>query len=420
MLEKAFSAIDLFGVPIELNFAKANKARSAFGGFFSLLFIALLIWCSYNSAYELITREKPQVVDGTYFAQDRRPVEITSRNFPLVFAVIIPGGIVDTTFCIYQVVYYADQEVPEFHDMEKCTPDHFDDELPQLTEGTELSDFYCFPRYAESRLTSSAFMVYLACPPQDGFEEFLARMPIATTIYPKYGLTLQEYDSPVQRYSEIDESPLKAGTMSYMLSKINHMNITTDDGWVTSEERTDEYIELSAPTLKEFEAEVTQIFYTFELTEQESYHLRTYRKLQDFLGEVGGVIGLLFPIFYVLVTPYARMKYSEAFVNEMFDIQFKKAHKQTMTKSSSNRLKRSTSGSLNRMNHARSNKSVSNIELKRLDNMQKLDTSSPHENQILHTEEGLLTEDKSKVVSSLTQRESESPNKPLNRDNDET
>lgn len=340
MLEKIFSAIDIFGIPILLNFYKSKKAKSGFGGFCSLLFIGFIAWSIYNSGYELFAREKPQIIDGTTYSEIPRPMDISSKSLPLAFAVEINEQYIDKKFCHY--FYYVGDDKTNTRELETCTSKHFVIKNDLIEDTYNLADYKCFPIDPEFTATST-FTVRAICPNQQGIEDFFAQQLEATVIYPINGLTMSNYDNPVKLYFDADYLPLVADTDVYSTWSLSHLSILTDDGWITSDEKVNQYIQVQSVQDRNYRDVIAPgVEYLFTITQQEVYYVRSYKRIQNVLAEVGGMANAVFAAFLIMITPYARIKFSEAFVNELFEINRKKGNKKKATNNVSRLKKEAT------------------------------------------------------------------------------
>lgn len=332
MLETILSQIDIFGIPIVLNLSRARKVKSAFGGFWSLVFIAFVIWNLYINGYELFAKENPLFNQGLV-NNYRRPMEFSMKTLPIAFYIENYGEDVNDTpkmACEYKAVNYINaQDVGNLdlaidYDLENCTREH----LPGLEDSisdSELSNWKCLPKESQSD-PAQVLMVFIGCP---NYSDYAAQQPGSVLFFPKYGFNLQNFHRPVQRYFNKYQTLAESATIMVTL-ELNHVNLTTDDGWITKNENRDNYIKVTPESTQVFppdEDNFAGIVYMFRSEREEYVYSRSYIKIQTILAQVGGISSTAFAVLFLCITPYAKLKFGEAFVNELFEVQKKTGRK---------------------------------------------------------------------------------------------
>ena len=339
--------IDFFGKAPEFYLKGKPKQVSWFGRIFTYIFIILyiVIFC-----YKLIRMY--QRVDITFYDSysntDEVPeIKVTQDNFSLVFAVFDENGkpFIDESI-YYPEAYFNDEERQDIK-IEICDPNKMNNKYKQYLKDYDLNSFYCltginstFKPYMNSLIVE----IYPCkndtendnqCESKETIDESLSEH-IFMVYFEDIILTPLNYDEPIKERINYLSSDIYKVVGQYLYTELQLVKIETSTNIIgfefLTEARLEEFIkfdkELSYTypgyNLDEEENDWPACVFEIQLNDKILLEKRQYIKLIDVLGEIGGLMEMIYSFFSLICSLIVDILYERKIINNLFSFNIDK------------------------------------------------------------------------------------------------
>ena len=359
--KKRFSFIynvDLFGKEPEFYYKGRSKRVSWIGRFFTFAYFVIYVIIFLYKFIKMIQKEDISFYETYAYSGDIPSIDITNKNFYGGFAL---GQIpfIDETIYYPKVEYLKGKRVngifnwesKEIIEVEVCKLENFDSRYRELFKDKPLNNLYCLKDpnvtldgYTHSEVYSYFYVTLHKCnittkygiPCQNStvIDKYLERNVFQFFIQ-DIELTPQNYFSPIQTGQRIIVGPafknLYQQVYTYMqiiivetdqdflglnaFSKIKTEKfLKYDESWITSSPNTNRTYDEGYPLL-----EINVQLSNAVLTQR-----RTFVKLLDIFGEIGGTMEFIYTVFNIISSFLTEFLYRASLIHNLFSFDIEK------------------------------------------------------------------------------------------------
>ena len=337
--------IDFFGKLPEFYIKRKTKQVTIIGRIFTIIFIALYIIIFCYKIYRMSQRVDITFYDS-YSNSDEVPnIKITESNFSLIFAVYDDYGepFIDETI-YYPKVYISDEEIEDVI-FERCDLDKLGEKYKEFEGDAEIDNYYCL---SEIDFTLKPFINSLRveifpcknttennnhCETKEVIEESLNNN-IFVIYFQDLMLTPLNYKSPVKERFNSLNTQIYNEMGQYLLTEMQLVRIETSTNIIGFDFLTNPKIE----EFMKFDREQVIPYPGFHIGEQSTFPIsifevllndkillekRQYIQLIDVLGEIGGLMEIIYSFFGVICSIIADFLYEKDITNNLFSFDIK-------------------------------------------------------------------------------------------------
>ena len=342
-----WKTIDFFGKVPEFYLKGKPKLVSWFGRIFTYIFIILyiIIFC-----YKLIRMY--QRVDITFYDSysntDEIPeIRLTKDNFSVVFAVFDRNGNPYINERIYYPVAYFNGEERQNINIEICDPNKINNKYKQYLKDYNINHFYCltdidytFKPYINSLIVE----IYPCKNDADNTNQCDSKTNIDESLddhvfmvyFEDIILTPLNYDEPIKERINYLSTDIYKNLGQYLYTELQLVKIETSTNIIgfefLSEPRVEEFIKFdkelsySYPgyNLDDEENDSPVNVFEIQLNDKILLEKRQYIKLIDVLGEIGGLMEMIYSLFSLICTLVIDKLYERKITNNLFSFNIEK------------------------------------------------------------------------------------------------
>ena len=391
---ECFYEFDLFGKSPEFYYKRRAKKVSITGRIFTIIYSLIYSAFFVYKLIRMLKRVNVTFYDTFAYIGEIPSINITNENFYGGFAI---GNIpfIDETIYYPKAKFYSGQKVgnqwswsSKEIELEKCKLEKFGSKYKELFKDKQLNNLYCL---SEVNMTLKGYSTYdefsyfyltfykcngttkdgIPCQPSSEIDKYLYSN-IVQFYMQDIELTPQIYSSPVQIREKHITGPiykhLYQKIYAYMqivitetdndvigfegLSNIKtEKNIKYDESWI-----------ISAPNNGQTYDDGYPIFeITVQLAEKVLTQKRSYTKLFEVLGDVGGLMEFFFTFFNIIASSLADTLYNISLINNLFTFYLEKKIILIKNKNNKNRFSLKERASIYKPKIRPSNLSPKNI-----------------------------------------------------------
>ena len=352
--------IDMFGKEPELYFERKSKKSTFIGKIFSIIFV--IIYFAFF-IYKLIRMLKK--IDITFydtFTYEETPpsIKITKENFyggfaledPMTYDVFIDEGIYIPKAYFKRAERQGetyDWQVKEL-ELEPCKLEKFGSIYQQTFQTKDMKNYYCFKEMdfiLEGHFTYDMYSLFYIqffpcvntstkqdCKPLEVIDYYLKNTFVSFEIQ-DIELTPNNYKTPIRPraadiYTTVGKKLFKEIHVFYQL-----VNIETDMDWIGFDEfenyKSEKYLKYDKMSIMNnlieeniYETGDSFCDITIKLSENVLTERRIYTKLITVLGDVGGLMEVIFALFKIISSFSIDILYEISLVNNLFNFDINK------------------------------------------------------------------------------------------------
>jgi len=346
---------DMYGRKLKLYYNGKSRKTSCIGTIFTLLYMSIFLAFVIYKLKRVMNK-----VDGTYydtFAYTENPpsIKLTNENFYGGFGLEDPetyDAFVDET--IYFVkAYYKKAErngnnwnwsVKEL-EVERCNLEKFGSQYREIFKKKPLNNLYCFKEINETLIGYFSYDIYSLffisffpcvnttennnkCKPIEVIDYYL-RDSFVSFEMQDIELTPQIYNSPALQRDKDFYTKIGKKLFQEMHAYFQIVNIETETDFIGFNNfysfKSEKYLKFdSTSVLSNYvERDIYQTGDSFcdvslKLSDKVLTQRRTYTKLLEILGNIGGLMEVLFSFFRIISSFPTKILYEESLVNSLF------------------------------------------------------------------------------------------------------
>ena len=357
---KFMQGIDLFGKEAELYYKGKSKRTSCPGIFFTIFYVSMYIAFFIYKVVRMLKKDDVTFYDTYAFTGEPPNIKLTKDKFYGGFALGNPLTLqtfVDDS--IYYVEAYYRKGIKEGStwnwetiplQLETCKLDKFGEEYRDIFKNKSVEQLYCvttLDQVLQGHITYDAYSYYYMrffpcingkrnknnCKPLSIVQKYLTKT-FVTFKMQDINLTPQIYDSPISLRDKEVSVNVGNNLFQDVHSFFQIVNIETDEDIVglegLSQIKKEKYIKYDQSVILSslkgdiFETGDAICDVTIALSEQELTQKRTYPKLIEVLGDVGGLMEVFFSLFKIISSFLTDTLYETSLVNNLFSFDLDK------------------------------------------------------------------------------------------------
>ena len=357
---KLWKDIDMFGKEPELYYKGNTKKTSWIGRILSILFFVIYFAFFVYKFIRMMKKIDVTFYDTFSYAPKPPAVRITKENFFGGFALENPityDPFIDESIYIPKAYFKrAERKGDDFEwqvielELERCKLESFGSKYQEIFEKKALNDLYCFKEMnytLEGHFNYdlySFFYIQLfpcvnkteeqTCKPLEEIDYYL-RNTFITVNMQDIELTPKSYNSPVRPRGADIYTTVGKKLFREIHAFFQVVNIETDMDFIGFDEfenikseiylKYDEMVVMSNIIETDiYETGESFCDFTIKLSENVRTERRTYTKLITILGDVGGLMEVIFTLFRVISSFSVDILYEISLVNNLFNFDLKK------------------------------------------------------------------------------------------------
>ena len=346
--------IDFYGKSPDLYYKGSSKKKTYIGRIMTIIYIVIYIVFLAYKLNRMVNRVDISFFDVYSNTNEIASFDVTNENFYILFAIFntsTDDPIIDETI-YYPVATFNNEEEKEIKEeliVERCTMDHIPNVYKKFYEEYDLENYYCVRDVNRTLIPYyNSFYVKLFpcknstennnhCKPKEIIDETIKGNYFSFEI-PDIILTPEQFKNPVDYINNYFDVYLYKGYGQYLYTQIESVSIETDNNIIGfdffSNIKIDSLIKfddlwfLPKPGYDSDEEENEESICEFEvqLTDRILIEKRSYSKLIDILGEVGGFMEIIDSIFNLICSVLVDILYDISIVDNLFSFDIKNKH----------------------------------------------------------------------------------------------
>ena len=359
-IRKFIKECDLFGKEPDLYFKGKPKKTYWIGRFFTIFFLLLYFSFFIYKIIRLLRKTDITFYDTFTYASEPPKVKITNENFYGGFALENPETydvFIDESIYIPKASFRkAERKGDIFQwdimnlELEPCKIEKFGSSYQEKFKTKTLNNLYCFKNmdfilegHFSYDLYSSFYIQFFPCvntteskkcKPLDEIDFYLKNTFVSFQMQ-DIELTPKNYSYPVRARDADIYSIVGKKIFQEIHAYFQIVNIETDLNFIGFDEfeniKTDTYLkydkmEIMSNIIENNIYETGQSFcdFTIKLSENIRVERRTYTKLITILGDVGGLMEVIFNFFRIISSLSIDILYEISLVNNIFNFNINK------------------------------------------------------------------------------------------------
>ena len=354
--------IDLFGKDIDIYYKGKSQRTSCLGRIFTILYISTYIAFFIYKILRMMNKSDVTFYDTYAFNGEAPSFQLNHEKFYAGFSILDPLTLrpyVDPSIYGVQVIYYKGKKNAtgwdwKYYDLplEICNISKFGSNYQNIFKDKSVNNFMClsnFEQKLEGHLTYDVYSYYtvkffpcfnssknnMTCKSPKEIYEKLSKFGV-TFMMQDIGLTPYNYHQPIEYRAKELTASIGANLFQDIRAFLQVINIKTDEDILGFEAlnsvKREKYIKYDeAQILSRLKASnnfpysnESLIELTLALSEQELTQIRTYPKLIEVLGDVGGLMEVFFSLFKIIISFLTDVLYKKSLVNHLFSFDLDK------------------------------------------------------------------------------------------------
>ena len=353
--------IDLFGKDPELYYKGRNKKSTLVGRIFTILYVIIYLAFFAYKLYRMLIKVDVTFYQTTAYTGEVPSIHLTNEIFYGGFA--LSNGqtlqpFIDETIYSIDLQFRTGQRIANVWnwkvqriELEICNLDKFNPKYYDLFKDKPLGNMYC-PKEMDVLLQGhTTYDVYSYfyvgfypcvntttkqnCKPSEEIDRYLKNTYVSFKMQ-DIELTPQIYSTPIQLRGKEVNSPASKNLFQNINAYFQIVELETDNDVVGFEGlsiiKKEKYLKYDGPIVlsrlidnySEYKPGQALCDVTVQLTEQVLTIKRTYTKLIEVLGDVGGLMEVIFMIFKLIATLITDLLYEKSMVNNLFEFDLDK------------------------------------------------------------------------------------------------
>ena len=353
---KILDDIDLFGKEPELYFKGNSKRTSWVGKIFTIIYATIYLAFFLYKLIRMIKNVDVDFYQTTTFTGETPSIHLTNEIFYGGFALGNPSTLqtfIDESIYYVEAVFMMGHKegndwvfIPKSLEVEPCKLEKFGEKYREIFKNKNLENLYCLKEMDVTLEGHTTYDVYSyfqitfypcvnttennnKCKPIEKIREALD-IAMVTVKIQDIELTPENYNSPTQVRGKELSSPVYKNLYQNIAAYFHIVHIETDIDFIGFELfkniQTQTYFKYDGtfilPSINEkdiynnFHEPLCHI--SIQLTEQILTLKRTNTKLVEVLGDVGGVMEVIFSIFRIFTSFLTDSLYEQSLVNHLF------------------------------------------------------------------------------------------------------
>ena len=349
--------IDLFGNIPELYYKGKLKKTSWIGRFFTIAYFVIYIIVFAYKFIKMVQKKEITFYETYAYSGSTPSINITNENFYGGFA-LGKTPFIDETIYYPKVEYYKGIRTNgewswTYKNLEIgiCKLEDFDERYHDLFREKPLNNLYCLKNlnltldgHSFSEIYSYFYVTIYGCinTTKDGIPckppemiDYIFKKNVFQFYIQDIELTPQFYHSPIQVGQKIITGPIFKNLYKQFYTYMQIVNVETDQDFLGlnafSRFKTQKFLQydeswiVSAPIDENtYDKGYPLCEITIQLSDRVLTQKRTFVKLIEIFGDVGGSMEFIFTVFTIISSFLTRTLYRTALVNNIFSFDIEK------------------------------------------------------------------------------------------------
>ena len=352
--------IDLFGKEPELYYKGKNKKSSLIGRVFTILYILIYIAFFVYKLIRMLQKVDVTFYQTTAYTGEIPQIHLTNEIFYGGFALANARTLQPF---IDESIYYIDLQFRtgervnnmwnwkiERLELEVCNLSKFNPKYYDLFKDKPMNNMYCpknIDLILQGHITYDTYSYFYVgfypcvnstyrhnCKPPEIIDQYLKNTYVSFKMQ-DIELTPQIYDTPIQLRGKEVNSPASKNLFQNINAYFQIIELETDNDIVgfegLSNIKKEKYLKYNGPIVLSKLYDDSQYHdgqalcdVTVQLTEQVLTIKRTYTKLIEVLGDVGGLMEVIYMCFKIISSLITDLLYEKSMVNNLFSFDLDK------------------------------------------------------------------------------------------------
>ena len=350
-----FKDIDMFGKEPQLYYKGEEKKTSWIGRIFTVLFVVVYFAFFVYKLIRMMRKMDVTFYDTFTYAPEPSKIRITNENFYGGFALEDPNTFdefIDEGIYIPKASFRrAERKGENFTwdivdlELERCKLEKFGSSYQEKFKTKALDNLYCIKNmdfFLEGHFSYDLYSLFFIqffpcvntterqnCKPLDIIDHYLKNTFISFQ-WQDIELTPKNYSYPIRPRDVDIYNTVGKRLFQEIHAYFQVVNIETDIDFIGFDEfeniKTDTYLKYDEMIIMSnlIENDINETGdsfcdFTIKLSENIRIERRTYTKLITILGDVGGLMEVLFTLFRVICSLSVDILYDISLVNNLFD-----------------------------------------------------------------------------------------------------
>ena len=357
---KYLKDIDMFGKEPQLYYKGEEKKTSWIGRIFTILFVAIYFAFFLYKVIRMVRKTDVTFYDTFTYLPEPSKIRITNENFYGGFALEDPNTydvFIDEGVYIPKASFRrAERKGKNFEwdiidlELERCKIEKFSTPYQEKFKTKTLNNLYCFKNidfFLEGHFSYDLYSFFFIqffpcvnttesqkCKPLEVIDHYLKGTFISFQ-WQDIELNPKNYSFPIRARDVDIYSTVGKKLFQEIHTYFQIVNIETDIDFIGFDEfeniKTDSYLKYDEMIIMSnfvekdiYETGDSFCDFTIKLSENIRVERRTYTKLITILGDVGGLMEVLFTLFRIICSLSVDILYDVSLVNNLFDFDLDK------------------------------------------------------------------------------------------------
>ena len=351
-LKRGLKKIDLFGFQTYLRIKNRKKHSTVFGGFLTLILIALCLSLFFTLASDMIYYQNPSSLFSEIYETQPSPISFSRNKNFFIFGIQneFYQHFIDNSYYSIKLENRllkrtTDGEIYNVTEveLEKCTENHFPDEKTlkdyfNVAPHSTPENLFCLNKEIlenlkiegtfDSSIYNHLFLTVEICNNLTyenkckSIEEIKKNMVYFALYSIDHLINPNDHSNPGLKIGKDYFSHLSIGSKVFNSRFIARNEIRSEEGWLVSNIQNSYF-----PTIKQdkelliLNGEDVVFEMAIRCNHSKMLYLRAYKNLAKVLAESGGFIQIMSIVFYVFNYPYSYRKYLLKITNTVFNFE---------------------------------------------------------------------------------------------------
>ena len=333
--------MDFFGKLPEFYIKGKQKQITLIGRIFTIIFIIIYILIFVYKIYRMIQRIDITFYDSYSDTEEVPSIEITNENFYLLFSLINDSGqhFIDESI-YYPKAFFIDEENEEIK-LERCKIEKLGSKYKHMFQKSELINYYCLNKvnYTFISYTNSIKLQLFPCKnttennnhckPKEVIDEKINGKDLEIN-FEDIIITPLNFGTPIKEKINLIYTTVFKTFGQYLYTEMQFVNIETSTNIIgfdfLTEAKSENFIKYNSLEiipqpgydLNDETNEYPICEVEFQLNDKILREKRQYIQFIDVLGEVGGLMGIIYSFFAEICSFVSDILYEKKIANNLF------------------------------------------------------------------------------------------------------
>ncbi|KAL4432683.1 hypothetical protein ABPG74_004976 [Tetrahymena malaccensis] len=359
ILTQSIKNLDIYGIPIRVNFKKQEIHKTNFGALLSSIIFIMIGFALYFYVQELFNKNSPIVITSEQYVRNPQRMDFDKVQQVLVMgfnnstgATVYDPSVIQVSASISQLKKIYNQTTQGYQNFLQSTSlrvrpcskqDIRVDSMQSYFNQLPLSNYFCFDDNQEvyiegdysgdvyskvdvffTQCKNSTYPGSVVCKPQDQIDKQTSNLFFLTYMIDKI-IDPNNLGSPFSYQGVNLETQTSAQQSQQYTAFFENYYIQSDTGLITkqlNQLRDFLFVQSRSDNLYGKPGLIIQ-FTLRPYKNKQLFMQRRYMKLSDLLAQLGGIIKLLTLIGFAITYPFTRLHLNKEIINSIFDFEFK-------------------------------------------------------------------------------------------------